>query len=281
MITIRKLTTLAAGTRRRKLVRLLEGWERGTLSFTTSYLCDLARLVQTDAELPDHVRDAAAAVVASPDHATTTRAVNALRHALATELGATPADWDLLEPAGLPARLSPDRPTVATAVSAGPLAGVMLYLEAIRSPFNAGSIIRTAAAFGVARVWLSPECPASDHPRLLRSAMGSERLVPVSRAPLDEALDRSGDALPDGPPDAPPALIALELGGAPVASFDFPARGVLLLGSEELGLSAELLDRADARVSIPMAGSKASLNVGVACGIALAFWSAARTAAVP
>jgi TrmH family RNA methyltransferase len=73
-------------------------------------------------------------------------------------------------------------------------------------------------------------------------------------------------------------LIALETGGTPVSEFAFPTAGTLLLGSEELGLSREALDLAGARVSIPMAGEKRSLNVGVACGIALERWASALCA---
>lgn len=278
MITIRKLTTLAPGTRRRKIVRLLEGWERGTVSLSGDYLRDLAGLVQTDHGLSEHVRGAARALGDAPGDVR--RVINTLRHALSAELGVAPADWDLLEPAGVPA---------AARLVAAPLSGVALYLDALRSPFNVGSILRTAAAFGVERVVLSPECPAIDHPRLLRSAMGSERWVTIERGDVDlavrrereiEGVDASGEAGVDagGVPAVP--LIALELGGEPVAEYAFPGHGVLLLGSEELGLGGALLERADARVSIPMAGVKASLNVAVACGIALGFWSsrAARRA---
>ncbi len=69
-------------------------------------------------------------------------------------------------------------------------------------------------------------------------------------------------------------LLALELGGIPLGSFAFPPRGILVLGSEELGVSEPLLRLAGmTRVSIPMHGSKASLNVAVAFGIAANAWA--------
>ena len=67
-------------------------------------------------------------------------------------------------------------------------------------------------------------------------------------------------------------IVALELGGTPLSSFRFPECGVLLVGSEELGLSPESLELAEGRVSIPMAGAKRSLNVAVAVGIVLQAW---------
>jgi TrmH family RNA methyltransferase len=67
----------------------------------------------------------------------------------------------------------------------------------------------------------------------------------------------------------------MELGGTALADFAFPEEGVMIVGSEELGTSPELLSIADSslgRVSIPLAGSKGSLNVSVAFGIVLQSW---------
>ena len=70
-------------------------------------------------------------------------------------------------------------------------------------------------------------------------------------------------------------LVALELGGTPLERFEFPRAGVLLVGSEELGLSAEALALAGGgRVSIPMAGAKRSLNVAAAFAVAMHAWAA-------
>jgi TrmH family RNA methyltransferase len=283
VITIRKLQSLPPSTRRRKIVRLLESWERSRELPDGRYLRDLAALVETDGQLPDRVREAAVAAGVAIDRdadvADRFRAVNALRHALMAFLRAEPAEWDLLPPAGSLAsrneREPADEPLRGTVE---PLSGVMVYLESIRSPFNVGSIVRTAAALGVPLVGLSPECPALDHPRLVRSAMGALAAVSFCRGTLEDAVacylarqPESSDAATERP-----RIVALEVGGESVASFRFPQRGILLLGSEELGLSPAMLSHADARVSIPMAGAKASLNVGVACGIALSIWAIAR-----
>jgi TrmH family RNA methyltransferase len=70
-------------------------------------------------------------------------------------------------------------------------------------------------------------------------------------------------------------VVALETGGTPLERFSFPPAGVLIVGSEERGIGPELLARAEksaGRVSISMRGKKNSLNVGVACGIALNRW---------
>jgi TrmH family RNA methyltransferase len=71
-------------------------------------------------------------------------------------------------------------------------------------------------------------------------------------------------------------FFALETGGTPLGEFPFPARGIMIAGSEELGVSPEALAAADAslgRVSIPSFGAKGSLNVSTAFGIAMQAWS--------
>jgi TrmH family RNA methyltransferase len=90
--------------------------------------------------------------------------------------------------------------------------------------------------------------------------MGAVDMIPWRRAPLAEIQ-------PLGP------LFALELGGVPLSEFPFPKRGILILGSEELGVSEGALRlAAERRLSIPMRGIKASLNVAVAFGIAAQAW---------
>jgi TrmH family RNA methyltransferase len=73
-------------------------------------------------------------------------------------------------------------------------------------------------------------------------------------------------------------VFALELGGTSIDRFEFPRSGVVLVGSEELGLSPDALrlaDRQFGRVSIPLGGAKRSLNVSVAFGILMHAWRSA------
>jgi TrmH family RNA methyltransferase len=260
MITIRKLRSLPPGTRHRKAARLLESWLR-TLrfpdpAFLRSFLADLC----SDKELARVIRDAACGLLESDPpldrvDAQLLHEFDALRGHLLAELGLEPAEWDLAAPE--PGPESPSRG----------LASVSLYLESIRSPFNLGSILRTANAFGVQFVGASPDCPQFDHPRVLRSAMGSAGRLELVRGSVDAVIQRSGST----------RVVALETGGVPLRDAVLPERAVVLVGSEELGLSPALLDRADLRLSIPMPGAKASINVGVAVGIALSAWTDAMS----
>ena len=267
MITLRKLSSLPGGTRTRKTVSLvkdLEGLLAGGGSPDWAYWDGVFRLVSDDAAWPDGIRAASAGLAASPRCAGRLRAVHSLRHAMLSFLGRDWADWDMANPGdegrGGPAGSSREGVFPAR-----------VYLDGLRSPFNVGSVFRTALAFGVERLWTSPDGAPPDHSRAKRSAMGALERVPWEVRGLEEL---SGE-------DTGP-LFALELGGIDVGEFVFPEEGTVILGSEELGVSPGALGRAAASagtVSIPLPGPKASLNVGVAFGILMQAWSGTLRAA--
>jgi len=183
------------------------------------------------------------------------RALNNVKHILLTETGRDQSDWDFTNSDG---RLDPVKRQIFD--------GMFVYLEDIRSPFNVGAMFRTAESFGVEKIFLSPFCADPRHKRAERTAMGCVDIVPWERQDFFAAPETV---------KLPYPVFALETGGAPLAEFSFPRRGLLIAGSEELGVSPRALAAADAslgRVSIPCYGAKASLNVSVAFGIAVQRW---------
>jgi len=262
MITVRKLQKLRPDLRLRKIARLFTGFERELLAGGGGHvdgaaMREIALLLAADESAGDRLRRAAsdfadAYGVAATDNARV-RLTDAVRHAILAVTGADAAEWDLLSPG-----ISP----VSGVQTLHPVP-ITLFLEDVRSPFNVGSIIRTAAAFGIRKVLLSPGCASPDHPRTIRSAMGARELIEVGCMELEELV-----AI--GSP-----ILALEQGGCPLSDFQFPDEGIVIVGSEELGVSPSALalaEAADGRVSIPLSGSKASLNVGVAVGVLLNAW---------
>lgn len=283
MIPLFKLERLPAGQRRRKLVKLLTGWERRlyetlspdntgpVLSMSTGVLrigdillssditnlFGIIRLVLEDASIQREAITAAdmALLSSAPsshvdhDARAVLRLCNHARHALVHATGSLPADWDFVHPvSGLPQERRFR-------------SGMNVYAEDLRSPFNMGSVFRTAEAFGAEKILISPGCVSPDHSRSQRSAMGCVEYLPWERR-----------ALADLPPEIP--VFALETGGTDIANFVFPREGIVIIGSEELGVSPEALERATyGRVSIPMTGIKASINVGVAFGILMFAWT--------
>lgn len=296
MITLRKLKSLPAGTRVRKTLRLVEQFEkelREGRELDSVYLTGVLTTLIQDIDSGEAVEvagearhpgaggrwrriselrieateleEAAVALRGALEGENgrdeQLRGLNGVRHMLLSLLSMEPGEWDLLEPATAPSGPRPQR-----------LFEVVLYLEEIRSPFNLGSIARSAEAFGAAGLILSPTVPAPEHPRARRGAMGAFDNLPLRRC---EQLSAAAGA---ATPGDELAVFALEAGGTPIGEFDFPDRGICLLGSEELGLSPGALALAEAsagRCTIPLYGSKGSLNVGVATGILLSHWTEA------
>jgi TrmH family RNA methyltransferase len=189
------------------------------------------------------------------------RALNSVKHLLLTATGRDQADWDFT---GSDGRLDPAGRQI--------FEGMQVYMEDIRSPFNVGAMFRTAESFGVEKIILSPFCADPYHRRAQRTAMGCIDIVPWERQELFPSEDIS---------KLPYPVFALETGGIPINEFPFPEQGLLIAGSEELGVSPRALAAADAslgRVSIPIFGAKASLNVSVAFGIALQCWARVQAA---
>ncbi|MGO8695506.1 MAG: TrmH family RNA methyltransferase [Rectinemataceae bacterium] len=265
MIPIERLAKLSPRHRMRKAALVLGEIERSLLregddaESVGDYARRLGGLVAADSETEAAaLRQARELVLAPSEGGALLRAVDALRHALLAATGQAPADWDLIDSRdGLPDRASRRvRP------------GLRVYVEDLRSPFNVGSLFRSADAFGIEEIILSPFAADPNHPRSQRSAMGALGLVPWRRAGL-EAL-RGHDP-----------VFALELGGSPLTDFPFPKRGIVVIGSEELGVSPEALALCSyGKVSIPMTGAKGSLNASVAFGILMYAWTSFLDAAI-
>jgi TrmH family RNA methyltransferase len=183
----------------------------------------------------------------------TIRCINNFRYMLYAHIGVTSADWDFVDYDG---KLAPGKRIYHQ--------GVHIYLEDIRSPYNVGSLFRTAESFGVEKIWLSPECADPQHTRAARTAKGCTAVVPYEKALLENLAQGE-------------TIFALETGGKALSDFAFPKNGLLLVGNEELGLSSAALAIADAsagRVTIQTSGAKGSLNVSVAFGIVMQAWNA-------
>ncbi|WP_191017441.1 TrmH family RNA methyltransferase [Treponema zioleckii] len=277
MIEPGKLNTLEPGQKRRKLALTFGALERdidgipekgNEYNFKNlpraDYTKRLVGIVLNDPELlPDVKKSLEASLKTEPFDEK--RVCNLARNALLAILGTFPAEWDLIiAPHKTP--LPPEDETKAGIVQKRDFfEGVYVYAEDIRSPFNLGSIFRSAEAMGAEKVLISPMCVPPDHPKAIRSGMGCIETLGYERMTLDELENFSKKN------DLP--IFVLETGGPSINEFNFPKRGICIIGSEELGVSPEALKKATyGRVTIPMKGLKASLNVGVAYGILMQKW---------
>jgi tRNA G18 (ribose-2'-O)-methylase SpoU len=151
-------------------------------------------------------------------------------------------------------------------------AGPLVVLERISDPDNVGGLFRSARAFAVAGVLLSPGCASPLYRKAIRTSMGATLEVPFA-----EFRDWPGDL--GRLRQAGWRLLGLTPEGAAgdLDELALAPRVALLLGSEGAGLSSEACEQLDGRVRIPMASGIDSLNVAAAGAIALQRLFSARS----
>lgn len=138
-----------------------------------------------------------------------------------------------------------------------------VVVDNIRSAENVGSIFRTADALAVDKVFLCGISPTPKHEKLAKTALGAEKTVAWEYHKqtwrLLEKFKKQGIFIAAA--EQTPKSISLD-------KFrpQFPL--ALLIGHEVKGVSPSALKLADAIIEIPMHGTKESLNVSVAFGIA-------------
>jgi TrmH family RNA methyltransferase len=147
-----------------------------------------------------------------------------------------------------------------------PTGSRVLLLEDVQDPGNVGSLVRTAAAFDFSGVILTDKCADPLSPKCVQATAGSVLSVWLRRT--DRYLEMARALREDGY-----RLVAAELGGPEDTSVLARENLVLALGNEGAGLSRELLEMADFRLRLPVAGARAeSINVA-ACGAILMYLS--------
>ena len=142
----------------------------------------------------------------------------------------------------------------------GSLTGSAVILEGIQDAGNVGTILRTAAAAGIADVVLGPGCAGVWTPRVLRAAQGAHFSLRLREA--DDLLS-----------------VVAGFAGLSVATvvrdgkslYDLDLRGPVawVFGNEGAGVSPALAAAANERATIPMASATESLNVAAAAAACL------------
>jgi RNA methyltransferase, TrmH family len=137
----------------------------------------------------------------------------------------------------------------------------LLVLDGIQDPGNAGTIIRTAAAFGVLATISLPGTVDLWNAKVVRSAMGAQFHHFCLSCTWDE-LDTFRHVQPF-------AIWAADAAGDSIDGLEPPARLGLVVGNEGAGLSVLSRTRADRSVALSLSAMVESLNVAVAAGILL------------
>jgi 23S rRNA (guanosine2251-2'-O)-methyltransferase len=140
---------------------------------------------------------------------------------------------------------------------------LVLLLDQVTDPHNVGAILRSAAAFEVRAVILPARGSAELGGVVARAASGALDVVPVVEVVnLARALDELAEL----------GYWRIALDGHAEASLDEVPDDrnlVLALGAEGTGLRRLVAEHCDFAARLPIAPAMESLNVSVACGIAL------------
>jgi len=140
---------------------------------------------------------------------------------------------------------------------------LVVALDNVRDPGNLGTIIRLCDWFGVTQLICNTETVDCYNPKVVQATMGSLTRVQVNYTPLRSYLSELQNT---------PIYGAFMDGENIYTHTTIQNKGVLVLGNEANGISAEIEEYITQRISIPQFGNiKAteSLNVAMATSILL------------
>ncbi len=136
----------------------------------------------------------------------------------------------------------------------------ILVLDGIKDPGNLGTIIRLCDWFGIHQLACSTDTVDCYNPKVLQATMGSIARVNILYTDVEDLVKNSG--LP---------TLGAFMEGDSVYDFNWPSKGLLIMGNEAHGISEGLETLLEKKVSIPQygKGTAESLNVATATAILL------------
>ncbi|MCC5908153.1 MAG: RNA methyltransferase [Balneolaceae bacterium] len=142
--------------------------------------------------------------------------------------------------------------------------GPIIALDAVQDPGNLGTIIRTAAWFGVTAILFGSGCVDPFHPKVVRSTAGATGAIPFLKGDLESLFSQFES------PDWQIYLLDGSESAVEIESVSPPGKTILVAGNEANGISPKLFrsNRTPVRIK-GHTDSVESLNVAVALGIGL------------
>ncbi|MFO8021605.1 MAG: RNA methyltransferase, partial [Perlabentimonas sp.] len=141
--------------------------------------------------------------------------------------------------------------------------GVSIALDDIQDPGNLGTIIRLASWFGIEFIFCSHGTAEAFSPKVVQASMGALTNVKVIYTDLESFINDAAKAkIP---------VFGTFLNGEDIYNASLPANGILVFGNEGKGISENLSNSIQGKLTIPRfsettSGSE-SLNVAVAAAI--------------
>jgi len=145
--------------------------------------------------------------------------------------------------------------------------GKFLFLEDVQDPGNVGTMIRTADAAGFTGVIVSDKSADIYSLKTLRSMQGSHFHLPIYRMSLASFIEETKKTA------MPILATTLSIDSKDYRELSSLENFVLVMGNEGQGISSVMAESADQLVHIGMKGRAESLNVAVAAGILMFYFS--------
>ncbi len=154
----------------------------------------------------------------------------------------------------------------------------ILIIHNIRSVTNVGAMFRTADAAGIDKIYLTGytptplDCFGRIRKDIAKSALGAEEFVPWEyKKNLLIFLNKlkREKYLIIGIEQAKNSVDYKKVSTRGGPAFGWKGGLVFIVGAEVTGIPKNILQKCDIIAEIPMLGKKESLNVSVACGVAL------------
>ena len=139
--------------------------------------------------------------------------------------------------------------------------GLELALDNIKDPGNMGTIIRLCDWFGISKIVCTEETVDIYNPKVVQATMGSLARVEVLYTNLTDYL-KTADV----------AIFGTFMEGKNIYKTELPSQGIIVMGNEANGISAEIESLVTQKISIPRFGNlqqTESLNVATATAVIL------------
>ncbi len=101
----------------------------------------------------------------------------------------------------------------------------IFYLDAVRDPGNLGTILRVADWFGMAYIFLSPDCVDIYNPKVVQASMTSFLRVKVCEVDPSDLMNLGS------------TLYVCDMDGTDIGQLPHPKEGIFVLGNEARGVS--------------------------------------------
>lgn len=138
---------------------------------------------------------------------------------------------------------------------------LILMLDGVTDVRNMGAIARTAECAGVHAIIVPKKGSAEINPDAIKTSAGALFKIPVCRV---DSLYKTAKFLQES---GLQMVSCTEKTEATIYEPDYTSPTVLILGSEEDGISDDLIRISESLAKIPLLGEIASLNVSVSAGV--------------